>query len=82
MLNQLVNLIERDVQVVSFSQEKLVEEVLEEQSSKEVELGDPAMILYTSGTTGPPKVRLYSLALNNISSDNTVGMGNASSVQI
>jgi acyl-coenzyme A synthetase/AMP-(fatty) acid ligase len=24
-----------------------------------VNLGDPAMILYTSGTTGPPKVQLF-----------------------
>jgi acyl-coenzyme A synthetase/AMP-(fatty) acid ligase len=48
-----------DMQVVSFSQEKGgEEELLAGESSREVDLGDPAMILYTSGTTGPPKVQL------------------------
>ena len=44
-------------QVVAFSQEEAGQEEVDSSSStQEVGLGDPAMILYTSGTTGPPKV--------------------------
>jgi acyl-coenzyme A synthetase/AMP-(fatty) acid ligase len=38
--------------------EKEGEEMLAGKSGREVNLGDPAMILYISGTTGPPKVQL------------------------